>query len=159
MASLAVPYFQSATLSARRPAVVVFPKAAPWRSILAVEPDVAVLHAKSLLLAKANYRVTRASSDRELFTLRGTKPVALAILSDHLGPRLLGTVAEIVRRYWPRARILVLGQVPVGLEDYLYDEHIDRSSDSQQVLDNLEDLYRGMWNQSAQTLDWHAGRF
>jgi hypothetical protein len=41
-------------------------------------------------------------------------------------------------------------------EDYLYDEHIYRSSDPQQVLEDLESLYKGMWNQRSNTLDWHA---
>ncbi len=43
------------------------------------------------------------------------------------------------------------------LEDYLYDEHIYRSPDPKQVLDELERLYRGMWNERSNTLDWKAG--
>ena len=130
----------------------------PWRGILAVEPDIAVLNEKSLLLTKANYCVTPASSDRDLFLLRGMKAVAVAILSDHLGQRLLRTVAETVRRQWPRTRILILGQSTMGLEDYLYDEQIYRSSDPRQVLADLEMLYEGMWNQRSNTLDWSSGR-
>jgi hypothetical protein len=42
------------------------------------------------------------------------------------------------------------------LEDHLYDEQIDRSSDPQQVLADLERLYEGMWNQGSRTLDWNA---
>jgi hypothetical protein len=157
MASLAVPSFHSPALWAQRPTPVVVTEAAAWRGILAVEPDVSILNAKSLLLTQANYCVTRASSDRDLLSLRGTKTVALAILSDRLGPRLLGSVAEIVRRHWPRTRILVLGQVPPLLEDHLYDEHICRASDSRQTLANLENLYKGMWNQRSNAIDWSAG--
>lgn len=98
MTSLMVPSSYSATYSAvnlaQQHAPVAFAEVAPWRGILAVEPDIAVLRSKSLLLTQANYCVTQASSDRELFTLRGMKAVAVAILSDHLGQRLLGTVAE-----------------------------------------------------------------
>ncbi len=158
MASLVVPSFHSATILARHPTASAFNERSSWRRILAVEPDSAVLHAKSLLLTKANYCVTQASSDRELFSLRGTKAVALAILSDRLGQRLLGAIAETVRRQWPRTRILILGQVPMVLEDYLYDEQIYRSSDPQQVLADLESLYKGMWNQRSNTLDWDATR-
>jgi len=158
MATLALPSLHSATILAPHHAAAAFPEAAPWRGVLAVEPDIAVLHAKSLLLTKADYCVTRASSDREVFSLRGAKPVALAILSDHLGQRLLGTVAETIRRQWPRTRILILGQVPMVLEDYLYDEQIYRSSDPRQVLADLESLYKGMWNQRSSTLDWNAAR-
>jgi len=158
MASLVVPSLHPATILAHHHAAAAFTQVAPWRRILAVEPDMAVLNAKSLLLTQANYCVTRATGDRDLFSLRGAKAVALAILSDRLGQRLLGTVAETVRRQWPRTRILILGQVPSVLEDYLYDEQIYRSSDPQQVLADLENLYRGMWNQRSNTLDWIAGR-
>jgi len=164
MASLAVPSFYSAysanihssTIPTQPPTAAAFTEVAPWRGILAVEPDSVVLQAKSLLLTKAKYCVTQATGDRELFSLRGTKAVALAILSDRLGQRLLGAVAETVRRQWPRTRILILGQVPMVLEDSLYDEQICRSSDPQQVLDNLESLYEGMWNRRSHTLDWNA---
>jgi hypothetical protein len=158
MSSLALPFLPSATILAQCPTAAAIPEVAPWRGILAVEPDIAALHRGSLLLAKANYCVTPASSDRELFLLRGMKAVALAILSDHLGQRLLRTVAETVRRQWPRTRILILGQSAMGLEDYLYDEQIYRSSDPQQVLADLDMLYQGMWNQRSNTIDWKAGR-
>ncbi len=153
-----VPTFHSATLLAQPQAVAAFAEVIPWRRILAVEPDVAVLRAKSLLLTKANYCVTQASSDRELFLLRGTKAVALAILSDHLGRRLLSTAAETIRRQWPRTRILILGQATMVLEDHLYDEQLYRSSDPQKVLAELESLYSGMWNQRSNTLDWNSAR-
>jgi hypothetical protein len=158
MASLVVPYFHSATILEPHHAAAPLPEAAPWHGVLAVEPDVARLQAKSLLLTKANYCVTRVSSDRELFHLRNTKAVPLAILSDRLGERLLGTVAQTVRRQWPRTRILILGQAPRMLEDYLYDEQIQRSSDPQQVLAELESLYRGMWNRRSNVLDWKVTR-
>jgi len=157
MASLVVSSFHS-----DRPGTAAYcsnlPCATPWRGILAVEPDISVLNAKSRLLTQANYCVTKATSDRELFTLRGTKAVALAILSDRLGQRLLGTAAETVRRQWPRTRILILRQPPTGLEDYLYDEQISRSSDPKNVLADLERLYQGMWNQRSSTIDWNAAR-
>jgi hypothetical protein len=46
----------------------------------------------------------------------------------------------------------------MGLEDYLYDEQIYRSSDPKQVLADLEMLYEGMWNQRSNNLDWSAIR-
>jgi hypothetical protein len=162
MTSLMAPPSYFATYSAanlaQHPGTDTLPEVTPWRRILAVEPDITALNTKSLLLTRANYCVTRATSDRDVFRLRGTNAVAVAILSDHLGQRLLGTVAEAVRRQWPRTRILILGQVPSMLEDYLYDEQIDRSPDPKQVLGELEGLYRGMWHQRSNTLDWNAGR-
>jgi hypothetical protein len=156
MSILAISAYTSANILAPNHNAPAFPEVTPRRGILAVEPDLAVLNAKSLLLTKANYCVTKATSDLEIFALRGTKALALAILSDRLGPRHLRTVAETVRRQWPRTRILILGQAATTLADYLYDEQIDRSSDPQQILDDLESLYRGMWNQRSNTLDWDA---
>jgi len=158
MATLAVPSFHSATILAQHHASAGMTVVAPWRGILAVEPDSGVLSAKALLLTKANYCVTPATGLGDLFSLRTTKAFALAILSDRLGQRLLGTVAATVRRQWPRIRILILGQVPIALEDYLYDEHICRSSDPQQVLADLEWLYEGMWNERSKGIDWNALR-
>ena len=158
MSSLALPSFPSATIFPLLQPAAALPEVAPWRGILAVEPDIATLHWGSQLLTKANYCVTRASSERDVFRLRGMKAAAVTILSDHLGQRLLGTIAETIRRQWPRTRILILGQSTMGLEDYLYDEQIYRSSDPKQVLADLEMLYEGMWNQRSNTLDWSSGR-
>jgi len=158
MASLAFPSFYSATALAQPHPVAAITEVAPWRGILAVEPDLAVLNAKSVLLTQANYSVTPATNDGDLFSLQTTKAFALAILSDRLGKRLLGAVAQIVRKQWPRARILIMGEVPRMLEDYLYDEQIFRSSDPQQVLADLERLYEGMWNQRSKGIDWNSSR-
>jgi hypothetical protein len=157
MISLAPSSFSSATISLQNHHTGVFAEVAPWRGILAVEPDSAVLSAKALLLTKANYCVTRASSYDELFIIsRNTKAIALAILSDHLGRHLLGKAAATVRRQWPRTRILILGQVPMRFEDHLYDEQICRSSDPQQFLADLEWLYEGMWNERSNSIDWNG---
>ncbi len=158
MSHLAVPFFHSATILAQRHAASTTAEVVPWRRILAVEPDIAVLNAGALLLTKANFCVTLASSDNELFILRHTRAIALAILSDRLGQRLLGMVAATVRRQWPRTRILILGKAPPVFEDHLYDEQMDRSSDPKQVVADLEKLYDGMWNQRSNSLDWDATR-
>ncbi len=158
MSSLTVPFFPSASFLAHQPTMAASAQVLPCRGILAIEPDIAVLRENSLLLTQANYCVTQATGDGELFHLRGLKAIALAILSDRLGLRLLRTVGEVVRRQWPRARILIVGQAPAVLEDHLYDEQIHRSADPQQVLADLEILYRGMWNQRSNTLDWNANR-
>jgi hypothetical protein len=101
--------------------------------------------------------VTPAISYDELFIiLRDVKAIALAMLSDRLGRYLLEKAAATIRRQWPRTRILIIGKAAMVLEDHLYDEQIDRSSDPQQVLAELEKLYEGMWNQGSRTLDWNA---
>jgi len=158
MTSLARSSASSTIVSVHHHHAAAYAEVAPWRGILAVEPDSAVLSEKALLLTKANYCVTPATGLGDLFSLRNTKAFALAILSDRLGQRSLGTVAETIRRQWPRIRILILGQVPRVLDDYLYDEQICRSHDDQQVLSDLEWLYEGMWNERSKSIDWNASR-
>jgi len=70
MARLAVPSFYSATVSEQRHPATAITEVAPWRGILAVEPDLAVLNAKSVLLTQANYSVTLATNDSDLFSLQ-----------------------------------------------------------------------------------------
>lgn len=129
-----------------------------WRGILLVNPDISLLSAEYLLLTKSNYCVTPAFSHGELFALRETKAVALAILSDSLGRQLLSAIAETVRRQWPLARILIWGRAESVLEDHLYDEQINHSLNPIQILDDLERLYKGSWNQRTNTLDWNTVR-
>jgi hypothetical protein len=158
MTNLARSSASSTIVSFHHHHAATYAEVAPWRGILAVEPDSTVLSEKALLLTKANYCVTPATGLCDLFSLRNTEAFALAILSDRLGQPLLGSVAATVRRQWPRIRILILGQLPIALEDYLYDEHVYRSSDPQQVIADLEWLYEGMWNQRSKSIDWNASR-
>jgi hypothetical protein len=110
------------------------------------------------LLTNSHYSVTPAFSQREIFALRETKAIALAVLSDCLGPRLLVAVARSVRKQWPLARILIIGRPEFVLEDYLYDEQINHSSNPRQLLEDVESLYRDAWNQCSNTLDWDGRR-
>jgi hypothetical protein len=127
-----------------------------WRGILLVEPDIALLTEEVLLLNRSNYCVTPAYSQGEIFALRGTKAIALAILSDSLGPRILAAVAQTVRKQWPLARILILGRPASMLEDHLYDEEMSHSSDPKQLIEDVERLYKDSWNQRSHMLDWNV---
>jgi len=124
------------------------------RGILLVEPDITLLTAETLLLTHSDYCVTSACSQREIFAVRDTKAIALAILSECLGRRPLSAVAETVRSQWPQARILILGRAESLLEDHLYDEQTGHSLDPGQLLDDVERLYKDSWNPGSNTLDW-----
>lgn len=128
------------------------------RQVLLVEPDTAVLSARAILLRNSNYCVSSALSDRELFALRHKKVVALAILSASLGCRSLRASAEVVRRQWPLARILILGRSAVGLEDHLYDEQIDPPQEPTQLLGTLDRLSEEPRNQGVIATDLSAWR-
>lgn len=129
-----------------------------WRGILLVEPEITLLTAQALLLTRSDYSVTPAFSQLEIFILREKKAIALAILSDGLGPRLLAVAAHSVRKQWPLARILVIGRPQSVLEDHLYDEQVDHSSDPKQLLEDVERLYSDSWNQRSYTLNWDVRR-
>jgi hypothetical protein len=129
-----------------------------WRGILLVEPDITLLTAEVQLLARSNYSVTPAFSQNEIFALRQTKAIALAVLSAGLGSRPLAAVAHTVRKQWPRARILILGRAESILEDHLYDEQTEHSSDPMQLLQDIETLYKDSWNHRSNTLDWDVKR-
>lgn len=127
-----------------------------WRGILLVEPDITLLNAEASLLTRSNYLVTPAFGQREVFALRRTKAIALGILSDHLGPTILGSVAQAVRKQWPLARILIVGRAESVLEDHLYDEQTEHSADPIQILHDIENLYKRSWNQYSNTLCWNG---
>jgi hypothetical protein len=129
-----------------------------WRGILLVEPDITLLTAEVVSLTRSDYCVTPAFSQAEIFALRETKAIALAILSDHLGPRILAAVAQTVRKQWPLARILIHGRPESVLEDHLYDEEMSHSSDPKKLIEDIETLYTGSWNQRSHTLDWDVKR-
>ncbi len=95
-------------------------------SVLLIDPLVAYRPEHSLLLASEDYTVTAICDYRELFTLARTKVFRVALLSDALDRLTLRSAAELVRKQWPRTRIVVLGRAPAVLDDPLYDEALVR---------------------------------
>ena len=153
MQNVADQYGLSAVSVSLRPLPQEPTAVSSWRGILLVEPDITLLTAEAHLLTCSDYSVTPAFSAREIFALRETKAIALAILSDSLGPQLLPAIAHAVRKQWPLARILILGQAGSALEDQLYDEKIENPSDPKRLLEEVERLYKDSWNQRSNTID------
>jgi hypothetical protein len=75
-----------------------------------------------------------------LFALAQSDPFPIAVLSDRLGPSELIAAAQFVRRQWPQARILVLGQAAPVLGDNLYDDSIAHSCEQVGLLKTLARL-------------------
>ena len=115
-----------------------FAQTSPLLGILLLEDDVAVLSNRSRLLTNSSYRVTEARNRGDIFGLRGTTGISLAIISDSLGAAALGLAAQSVRLEWPSARILILGKAQFVLEDYLYDEAIEHQFVERNVLSTIE---------------------
>jgi hypothetical protein len=114
--------------------------------VLLVEPDLDVLADRMLLLSRSKYIVAPASSYREIFGLRSEIGFGLAVLNDSLGGLALRAAAEFVRRQWPSARILILGNAQAVLEDYLYDEAVNHRIQSTDLLETLARLSENWWS-------------
>jgi hypothetical protein len=94
--------------------------------ILIVEPHEGLLTARSMLLAAADHYVGVSACSWNQSERNEEREVSIAILSESLGRAVLNGTAEIVRRNWPRARILIFGSSGAAIEDHLYDARIDR---------------------------------
>lgn len=109
--------------------------------LLLVEPQT-VYSIRAVQLGRRGFRVTQTDCARDLFQMRNLLRFAMAVLSDELGATSLRAVAESVRRQWPGARILILGHVPISMEDHLYDQVAPHSADEDALLSTLDRLMR-----------------
>jgi hypothetical protein len=116
-------------------------------SVVIVEPYRTDASGRESLIADTRYQVTTVKDVREMFLLRDKESIELALLSVLLGDFPLVAAARAVRRQWPRARILVLGQAAPVLEDYLYDEAISHTCEQQVLFDTLERLTHYPWTE------------
>jgi len=115
--------------------------------ILIVEPNPGLLAARAQLLSAADYYVAASHETMPTSDLQKTD-VTVAVLSLSLGKPTLSKLAQEVRLYCPRARILIFGMVELDLDDQLYDETIDRYCRPEQLLDVLFRLTRESSRQS-----------
>jgi hypothetical protein len=109
-------------------------------NVLLVEPIAAGLPNHQVLSANHLYRVTCVRDTRELSLLKTEESFALALISDALGKVELNDAARSVRKNWPAARILVLGEAAVVLEDYLYEEALPHSCGQDELCETLNGL-------------------
>ncbi len=115
--------------------------------ILIVEPHERLLTARSMLLAAAE---DHAGDSSESEPERGEAcQVVIAILSESLGRAVLSGTAQIVRRNWPQARILIFGNTSAATEDNLYDARIDQRARPEDLFATLLMLTEYPQNQKA----------
>ncbi len=110
------------------------PDCAIAQNILVVEADRSALDIRAAFLEGSGYKVTTAHSLREI---ESQPELSVAILSLSFGPTVLRDTAESIRRRWPRARILVVGDVQFAIDDHLYDESVHHSSRKEEFLEAL----------------------
>ena len=111
-----------------------------------LETDLATLSERTKLLTDSSYQVITARNQSDLFVLRSTIGISLAILSDCLGALALGVAAHSVRLSWPSARILILGTAQSVLEDNLYDEAIEHQFVKAELLVTIEKICHPLAN-------------
>jgi hypothetical protein len=117
--------------------------------ILIVEPHEGLLTARSMLLAAADHYVGVSNVFANEAERSDECEVAIAILSESLGRAVLCGTAEIVRRNWPRARILIFGLSHPAIEDHLYDARMDHRARPEDLLAALLMLSEYPRNQKA----------
>jgi len=111
-------------------------------AIMLVEPDTELLTSRSFLLTQMGCAVSFAKSSKNVWGHCSKSEFDVAVLSGSLGLAGLRDSAELVRRRWPQARILVLGCVPSLLDDPLYDEAIDAKFRPEILIETLMRMCR-----------------
>lgn len=123
--------------------------------VLLVDADLKRLARWTVLLAESDYGVVTAKAPGEILELQCLGGVQIAIFSGWMEMGALRASAESVRRQWPTARILILGEVTSALEDYLYDERMDPVFDTKRLLDTLKRLKKEAWERQSLSPEWH----
>ena len=119
-------------------------------ALLLVEPAITVHSERATQLDKSRYRVTKADSPKGICLMKGVFSFSVAVLSDMIGFLALRASAQVVREQWPKARILVLGKVPIQFDDHLYDESVAHTSDGIALLTMLDEVTEDPWNQRSE---------
>ncbi len=107
------------------------------QTVLVLEADAIALGKRAALLQETPYTVTTA---RNLQEVQRQREISIAILSISFGAKSLRDTAEFIRGRWPLARILVVGDVQLALEDNLYDEAVHDLSRKEELLNALARL-------------------
>ena len=115
--------------------------------ILIVEPHEGLLAARSMLLGAAG----RNADLPVVSELQGSGEcnVAFALLSESLGYAVLSQTARLIRKNWPRARILIIGRSRAAIDDQLYDARIEQPPRPEELLAALLMLAEYPRNQCA----------
>lgn len=94
-------------------------------SVLFVDADPELRDSRRLLLSSLHLPVHTVESYAEVFQLPEPSHYNLVVLNIHPNERQASNVAEYVRRRWPQAKVLLLGDTCGSLPDPLYDDIVN----------------------------------
>lgn len=114
-------------------------------SILAVGPAQSADLVRDALLLRPHSRLTVAASYWDLcsLSLHQRSHFQVAVLINAGPVHQLRRSAEYIRRRWPNAAILLLGNNPGVLEDALYDQRVPSRIEPDELLAIIDLLDRG----------------
>ena len=119
-------------------------------ALLLIEPAMTVHSERATQLERSCYRVTKADSPKDICLMKGIYSFSVAVLSDMIGFLALRASAQVVREQWPKARILVLGKVPIQFDDHLYDESVAHTADGIALLAILNKVTEDPWDRRSE---------
>lgn len=96
-------------------------------SILLVDPDPELRESRRSLLSSIHLPTCAVSCSSEVFGMENEASYDLVAISMSAGANDVSYIAAYVRRRWPDAKILLLGDSCGDVDDPLYDEIVDPS--------------------------------
>jgi DNA-binding response OmpR family regulator len=93
--------------------------------ILSIGQDKQLLDTRSLLFQKAHCHVNTALDYQQVYALPDCDEFAVVVVGQMDPASKLRELTQLIRRRWPRTRIVILSQSPPPLEDALYDDRVD----------------------------------
>lgn len=130
-------------------AYLQLPRLAANAALLLIEPDPSRSSEWAAQMDGSPFYVTRVNGPGDIPGMRGAFDFSVVVLSDGMGLLALQACAQMVRKQWPKARIVLVGQAPDQFDDHLYDESIVHASDGGQLLAVLEKVTDGGWRRKS----------
>jgi hypothetical protein len=113
--------------------------------VLAARPAASQLQDETLNYLFRSCRVELFAQPFDLFVIR-TSQVSCALLCASPDCPTLAAEAFIIRKQWPRARIIVVGNVPHDLQDHLYDVAVAANCDAANLANAFISRSIDLWN-------------
>ena len=133
---------------------IYLPSTTAVPSVLLIEAGTMKSSEQAAQLNASRFCVTMAATPGEVYLMRKAFHFTVAVLSDTLGSLVLRASAQLVRGQWPKARILILGKVPIEFDDFLYDESVADSPSGTVLLAMLDKVAEDSLHEKKGSSTW-----